>query len=509
MEKKVLIVDNNKVILRLLTHFFQDKQYQVLTAGDGLEALRILGYFQPSIVLVDLIMPKINGEKLCRIIRKMPQFESTFIVIVSAIAAENKVDFLSYGADACIAKGPFKEMQENISTVLNYLENSDTEALSENVFGAENIFERDITKELLANKKHFEVTLDNMVDGFLELTVQGNIIFANNAAVELLGVPEEELLTTYLPNLFPAEQKQLIEESFCKLEEGSLEIGDDTPIVLNGKYLLIRLISFFDQEHKFIIVSVQNITKRKQAELELIDYRERLENMVSQRTAEYEEANVQLQDEIVERSKAQYDLECSVKHWRETFDAMNDFVSVQDENMRFVRVNQSLANFLGKTPEELTGKHCYELMHNTHEPLPNCPHVMALKTQEVCTEEIVDPYLKKTFLVTCSPFFDVNGLAVGTVHVARDVTRQKQMEAEREKLITELKDALDEIKTLRGILPVCSYCKNIRDDKGAWSQIEAYISAHSEAKFSHSICPGCLKKHHPEEYESLSLKGKI
>ena len=72
-----------------------------------------------------------------------------------------------------------------------------------------------------------------------------------------------------------------------------------------------------------------------------------------------------------------------------------------------------------------------------------------------------------------------------------------------------LQEALGEIKTLRGILPVCSYCKNIRDDKGYWSQIEAYISTHSEAQFSHSICPDCLKKHHNETYESLGLKGKI
>ncbi len=57
-----------------------------------------------------------------------------------------------------------------------------------------------------------------------------------------------------------------------------------------------------------------------------------------------------------------------------------------------------------------------------------------------------------------------------------------------------LKVALDEIKTLRGIIPICSYCHNIRNDKGAWSRMEAYISRHSEAQFSHSICPNCMDK---------------
>ncbi len=59
-------------------------------------------------------------------------------------------------------------------------------------------------------------------------------------------------------------------------------------------------------------------------------------------------------------------------------------------------------------------------------------------------------------------------------------------------------DYLSEIKTLRGILPICSYCKQIRDDKGYWSQIESYIRKHSDAEFSHGICPECAKKHYPD-----------
>lgn len=61
-----------------------------------------------------------------------------------------------------------------------------------------------------------------------------------------------------------------------------------------------------------------------------------------------------------------------------------------------------------------------------------------------------------------------------------------------------LQNAKDEIKTLRGILPICSFCKKIRDDRGYWNQIEAYIQDHSEALFSHSLCDDCAKKHYPE-----------
>jgi len=64
--------------------------------------------------------------------------------------------------------------------------------------------------------------------------------------------------------------------------------------------------------------------------------------------------------------------------------------------------------------------------------------------------------------------------------------------------VEELRQALDHIKTLRGILPICARCKNIRDDHGYWSQVEVYIRDHSEAEFSHGICPECIKKLYPE-----------
>jgi HAMP domain-containing protein len=79
-----------------------------------------------------------------------------------------------------------------------------------------------------------------------------------------------------------------------------------------------------------------------------------------------------------------------------------------------------------------------------------------------------------------------------------EVALRKKSESEKEHLITELKEAIKQIGTLRGLLPICSYCKKIRDDKGYWNQIESYIQKHSEAEFSHGICPDCAKKHYPD-----------
>ncbi|MBN1277794.1 MAG: PAS domain S-box protein [Deltaproteobacteria bacterium] len=83
----------------------------------------------------------------------------------------------------------------------------------------------------------------------------------------------------------------------------------------------------------------------------------------------------------------------------------------------------------------------------------------------------------------------------------QDITRRKRAEEDLEEERKQLRKALDEVRTLQGILPICSNCKKIRDDRGYWNQIESYIRDHSEADFSHSICPECAKKLYPQFYD--------
>ncbi len=89
------------------------------------------------------------------------------------------------------------------------------------------------------------------------------------------------------------------------------------------------------------------------------------------------------------------------------------------------------------------------------------------------------------------------------MHNLWGILKQRRSEAERERLIIELTGALDKVKTLSGLLPMCASCKKIRDDKGYWTQVETYISARSDAAFTHGICPECTKKLYPEHYENL------
>lgn len=85
------------------------------------------------------------------------------------------------------------------------------------------------------------------------------------------------------------------------------------------------------------------------------------------------------------------------------------------------------------------------------------------------------------------------------LHVTIEVALHKhRIDKEKDQLARELKHALEEVKTLKGLIPICASCKKIRDDEGFWNQLETYISKHSDAKFTHGICPDCIKKLYPD-----------
>ncbi len=107
----------------------------------------------------------------------------------------------------------------------------------------------------------------------------------------------------------------------------------------------------------------------------------------------------------------------------------------------------------------------------------------------------------------CQPVFSPKGEYLGRRASSRDISIRKKAELERKRLIEELQKALAEVKQLSGLLPICSFCKKIRDDKGYWNQLESYISQHSDIKFSHSVCQSCIKEHYPPEMAKKVLNS--
>jgi PAS domain S-box-containing protein len=99
--------------------------------------------------------------------------------------------------------------------------------------------------------------------------------------------------------------------------------------------------------------------------------------------------------------------------------------------------------------------------------------------------------------VSSTGLYDAAGGLLGILCAGRDISERKRSEDEKNRLIAELQEAIGQIKTITGLLPICTVCKKIRDDKGKWEELEVYIRDHSEADFSHGICSECLGKIYP------------
>jgi hypothetical protein len=102
------------------------------------------------------------------------------------------------------------------------------------------------------------------------------------------------------------------------------------------------------------------------------------------------------------------------------------------------------------------------------------------------------------YITSVKPILDASGRVTSVVCISKNITERKQVEEERVGMIRTLQSALHEVRVLSGLLPICAHCKKVRDDRGYWTQIEEYVRSHSQADFTHGICPDCKSLWFPE-----------
>jgi PAS domain S-box-containing protein len=232
---------------------------------------------------------------------------------------------------------------------------------------------------------------------------------------------------------------------------------------------------------------------QKRAELELRKYRNHLEQLVQERTRELETANDQLRFEIDVRRMAERTIRQLAAIVQGSDDAI---ISLTLEGI-VTSWNRAAEIIYGYAASEAIGQRISinvppEYLEEMLELLARIGRGERIFHHETIRKKKNGEYLNVS--LTISPVKDDDGTIIGVSTIARDITERERVRKEKEKLIRELQDALANVKTLRGLFPICAWCKKIRDDQGYWQQIEAYIRDHSDADFSHCICPECAEK---------------
>jgi PAS domain S-box-containing protein len=158
-----------------------------------------------------------------------------------------------------------------------------------------------------------------------------------------------------------------------------------------------------------------------------------------------------------------------------------------DPDFRLTFMNRAGESMLERSAGELLGKTIWDVFPALETEVEQLlRRVMLVRLPGVCETHYAPSGRWLSFHV--NPFRD--GISV----LFRDISERRNTEAERERLIRELQAALADVRTLRGLIPICAWCKRIRNDYGYWEQLELYIKNHSDADFTHGMCPDCARK---------------
>ena len=307
--------------------------------------------------------------------------------------------------------------------------------------------------DLKESEIKFQVLTEKSPDMIHLNNEKGEILFANPISEILLGYSQEELIGKQAEKLIHPAHKSLIQQDRHLLfTENKLPPLREIQILKkDGGYLPVETHTFvadIGNGKKYIGVVLRDISER------------------------------------IENEKKLH----AIQEWSNTFDSMEEMISVHDNEFKIIRANKAFCDFLGKSREELVGKHCYEVVHGTNQQWHDCPHERTLKSLKTERNKIVDPASGISFEVTCSPLLGKGRQIIGSVHMMRNISDKKESY---------------EVKKL---YPICANCKKIRDNKNEWQAIEDYLHKEIALKFTHSICPECTQELYPELFKKISHK---
>jgi PAS domain S-box-containing protein len=183
-----------------------------------------------------------------------------------------------------------------------------------------------------------------------------------------------------------------------------------------------------------------------------------------------------------------------VPHMEDSFFTLSlDMLCIADFTGYFLKLNPAWEKTLGYSLEELRSRPMFEFVHpddlqrtlDQNRSVRTGGQALSFENRYRCKDGSF-----KWLLWNATPDFDRQVIYA----VARDITERKRSEEERERLLHELQSALAEVKVLQKILPICMYCKKVRDDVNFWQNVETYIAAHTGTRFSHGVCPTCFDR---------------
>jgi len=325
-------------------------------------------------------------------------------------------------------------------------------------------------KEVLKEtEQKYQHLTESLLDTVYEFDRKGRFTYVNEAGTHMFGYSKQEILNGLrVQTTMVEEVRDLSQRIISEIFKGNTTVGERTFLRKDGTQFIGEIHSgpiYKGEEMVGVRGVLRDITEQKKVEEALRKSEEKYKNLFQSSF-----------DGIAESDLEGNLISCNV--------AYLEMTDHSEEEIKKL-------NYQDITPEkwaEVDKKHVEQCLQRGYSDL--------YEKERIKKDGTIIPISIRIWLRR-----DAQGNPLCLWAIVRDITEQKQAEMAIKQERDNLQAALAEVKTLSGLLPICANCKKIRDDKGYWNQIEAYIRDHSEADFSHSICPECVKKLYPEFYK--------
>ena len=451
--KRIFVVEDELIVSMDIQDRLQSMGYEICgDAVTGEEAIKKVDKIRPALVLMDIkLKGNSNGINAANEIQLRYDIPVVYLTSHSDSSTIEKAKATEpYGY---LIK-PFEER-----TLFTTIEMA--------------LQRHDMQRRLKESEQLLAITLESIGDGVIATDINANIIFMNPIAEQLTGI-----------ELSDAKGKNVL-EVFNIVNE------------LTGEQTKNPILKALKEGH---VVGLANHTiliskegKRISIDDSAAPIKDKKGNILGA---------VLVFRDITERRRTENALKESEEKYRTFINNANDTIIISDVDMTIIDTNKKAEQLTGYARKELVGLKFFELF--TQVDLDRINKV--LKDGILAKSGSINDVSINKKDNSHIPV-DINGNLIeyadkkAILTILRDITDRKREEQEREKLISDLKIALEKVKKLSGMLPICASCKKIRDDKGYWNQIEAYMQEHSDIEFSHSLCPDCLSELYPDLYE--------
>jgi twitching motility two-component system response regulator PilH len=249
-QTSILFADDDRIYREAIGEFLRAQGYHVRLVPDGLEALRAVRDEPPDFLVLDLVMPKVDGGRVCRYLRQDSRFQHIPIVVFSALAARDILGMQQdVSADAYVAKGPLSIVTKNILAAIRHLELYGRSApIEEAVFGYDGFRPRRLVSELLSMNRRANVLLRILHEGVLEADEEDRIFYVNPSALAMVDADEQALIGARLWEAFGPAYREEVGRTIERLRADPEAERRELAVNLKGRRLTVHFTPLRDDE---------------------------------------------------------------------------------------------------------------------------------------------------------------------------------------------------------------------------------------------------------------------